>query len=202
METTTFAHGARVRVSAVLERRTERVSGRTFKVWRRVERTPFEALYLGHRSLRDGFRDFEDEVGAVFYPKGPTVPAALVSSGPSRKPFFAPVDAIEVLRSSGSLVALVSSEIGDAIAAHDAGETVRPLERALAVAAGIDLGPSARRLPGFRIVSRAGVPIGNLAPSTPADASTCRQWADGTYPADAPHRAEFLVAVVLEDGPG
>lgn len=139
-------HGDRVVVFATLERiTTHRQAPRsavprltTWKVWNRSDVAMAPGLFLGWRALRDGTRHWEDEAGSVFTPEGQTIRAALVSIDPRRNPVYVPCDALYLVGVSDTeAVALIASEIGDAIAAHQPGESLDSTARARQVWAAI-----------------------------------------------------------------
>lgn len=91
--------GETVIVSATYWRRTTyRMSKNgpwniTVKVWERKEITPRLAIYLGKRTLWNGTRTWEDEVGNVFEPEE-HIKALLVCFSAHTNPVYVPVDSV------------------------------------------------------------------------------------------------------------
>ena len=102
-------HGDRVQFAATLHRVVERRPRAdkptwhdTWKVWRRLPSATQQVragIFLGWRALRDGVRDWEEEVGPTFKARGEPLRAALVSFSPHRKPVY--VHADDVVRMAG-----------------------------------------------------------------------------------------------------
>lgn len=87
--------GEKVIVSAVLVRRTRTLRGYAAeKTWQPRPMEPREGLYIGYRTLADGVRDAEDEVGYTFEPKR-HFRAALVVFSDRTNPVLVPLDQIE-----------------------------------------------------------------------------------------------------------
>jgi hypothetical protein len=89
--------GDKVTVSAVLHRRQEYKGDRKWgvhKYWDAWEITPRAGLYIGGRTLSNGQRWYEDEVGAVYEPET-YFRAALVVFSEREKPVFVPLDQLE-----------------------------------------------------------------------------------------------------------
>ena len=92
--------GAPVTYSATLTRTTKHMAGwRARKAWTRFELdSTHPAVFIGWRSLVDGWRDAEDEVGYVFEPDEATRQvAALVAYDPRCNPILIPCDALCVV---------------------------------------------------------------------------------------------------------
>jgi hypothetical protein len=89
------AFGATVTVSAVLRRRTRhRTHLNDEKYWDAWSIKPRTALYIGTRTLSNGERWWEDEVGNVYEPKT-YFRAALVVFSAKEKPVFVPFASLE-----------------------------------------------------------------------------------------------------------
>lgn len=95
-----LSHGDPVRFTETLRRTAEwrnRESGygtRTWKVWQRQSGKERHGLFLGWRTVRDGIREWGDEFGPVFIPKGEPSRVALVSYSATRNPVYVPYDNI------------------------------------------------------------------------------------------------------------
>ena len=67
----------------------------TLKVWEPWSIKPRQAIFLGWRTLSNGVRHWEDEVGGVFTPdKDGYIKAALVCFSTTENPVYVPVDAL------------------------------------------------------------------------------------------------------------
>ena len=87
--------GDRVLCSAVLWRRTEvRSRQNDRKYWDTKTIEPREGVYIGMRTLANGERWWEDEVGYVFEPKE-HFRAALVVFSERENPVLIPLDALQ-----------------------------------------------------------------------------------------------------------
>jgi len=85
--------GDRVIFTARLHR--VRARGTSRVTWQRIATNTRDGIYIGTRTLWDGNRSFEDEVGYIFEPIS-HFEAALVVFAERQKPIFVPLDAIEV----------------------------------------------------------------------------------------------------------
>ena len=90
------AFGARVRVSAYYSRAGAASAGRkTRKAWHRWEySTPRHALYIGKRTLSDGYVEWWEEEGYAYTPERHFI-AALVVFSERERPVLVPLDALE-----------------------------------------------------------------------------------------------------------
>ena len=85
--------GDRVVFTARLQRAHHKIGTRVY--WKQIETNPRDGIYIGTRTLWDGKRSLEDEVGYIFEPIS-HFEAALVVFAERQKPIFVPLDAIEV----------------------------------------------------------------------------------------------------------
>jgi hypothetical protein len=88
--------GAAVTANAVLRRRT-RIGERNTdeKYWDAWAIKPRTGLYIGARTLSNGVRWYEPEVGMVYEAKGAHFRAALVVFSAKEKPVLVPFDSLE-----------------------------------------------------------------------------------------------------------
>lgn len=66
----------------------------TLKVWEATSIEPRVGIYLGQRTLWNGTRTWEDEVGNVFEPEE-HIKALLVCFSTHENPVYVPIDVIE-----------------------------------------------------------------------------------------------------------
>lgn len=87
--------GATVTVSQIYRRRT-RIGERNTdeKYWDVWAIKPRTALYIGARTLSNGVRWYEQEVGMVYEPRGERIRAALVVFSARERPVLVPFDAL------------------------------------------------------------------------------------------------------------
>lgn len=91
---TDFTLGSTVTCTAMYLRRTRNVRGYgADKVWEACPCTPRLGVYIGYRTLVNGRREVEDEVGYIFTPTA-YIRAALVVFSTRTKPVLVPVDEI------------------------------------------------------------------------------------------------------------
>lgn len=90
--------GDRVKVTATLVRRQQYVkAGVTRKFWKsETLPAPRTGLLIGWRTISDGERMYEDEVGYVYEPQE-RQRAALVVFNERARPVLVPIDALEAL---------------------------------------------------------------------------------------------------------
>lgn len=92
--------GDTITVTQVYHRRTRyRHNSRTMyddtlKVWEPWTIKPRPAIYLGLRTLSNGVREWEDEVGAIFHPET-HIKAALVCFSTRENPVYVPIESLE-----------------------------------------------------------------------------------------------------------
>jgi hypothetical protein len=92
--------GARVAVRAIyVRRRRHSIEKRAWVKWWQAQNlsSPREALYIGHRTLQDGWNDYiGEEEGIAFVPER-RFRAGLVVFTERSRPVLVPLDALEVL---------------------------------------------------------------------------------------------------------
>lgn len=89
--------GDNLTITQVYRRRERRRPGRyqdqVVKVWELWPITPRQAIFLGWRTLCNGTREWEDEVGAIFTPdKDGYFKAALVCFSTRENPVYVPAE--------------------------------------------------------------------------------------------------------------
>ncbi len=90
--------GDKVTVSAVLHRRQGHTEGKKWgvrKYWEPWTIPPRTGLYIGGRTLSNGQRWYEDDVGVVYEPET-YFRAALVVFSTHEKPVLVPLDSLEL----------------------------------------------------------------------------------------------------------
>jgi len=90
-------YGARITANEVLERHWEnRMRGNHSCGWKLLKRTPktIKGIYLGTRSLHNGWSEFIEDEGQIFIGVEHFT-AALVSPGPNLNPVYVPLDAVK-----------------------------------------------------------------------------------------------------------
>lgn len=93
--------GDTVTITQVYRRRQRsrviRNNSQTTKIWEAWPIKPRTAIYLGLRTLSNGVREWEDEVGAIYIPDTDGyIKAALVCFSTKENPVYVPVETLQV----------------------------------------------------------------------------------------------------------
>lgn len=87
-------HGQPVKCSSVLKRMERWESPRMYKTWEKAAPVSDSGLFLGYRTLSNGFTEFLFDEGPAWTGQG-YIRVALVSFGLKTNPVYVALDAIE-----------------------------------------------------------------------------------------------------------